>query len=306
MNDTVILYALSRLPHVGRKALEQLLAAFGSPQGILVASAEQLLAAVPAMSVETAKAIPEVDFRKAEDELARCQDEGIQVLTWLDGDYPSNLSAAPDRPAVLMVKGRIVKADEASVAIVGATHPSVAGISEASHLARGLGWRGLTIVSGLAEGIDTAAHFGALEVGARTIAVLGSGLREVYPPRNQRLAQDIAGLGALVSELPPEAKVSVQRLMARNRITSGLSRATIVVESETDSGSLATADRAWRQGRLVYAVDNGKKGNSELLAGGAKPILACEKADFRHLAEEIRRHEVSRHVQADGQLAFEF
>jgi DNA processing protein len=294
------------VPHTGRKVLEHLLAAFGSPQGILEASAERLLAAVPTMSVETAKALLEVDLRKTEDELACFQDEGIQVMTWLDADYPVNLSAAPDRPAILMVKGRIVKADEASVAIVGATHPTVAGISEASHLARGLGWRGLTIVSGLAEGIDTAAHFGALEVGARTIAVLGSGLREVFPPKNQPLAQNVINFGALVSEVHPDAKVSPQRLMARNRITSGLAKATVVVESETDSGSLATADRAWRQGRLVYAVDNGKKGNTELLAGGARLIAPGEKADIKELAEEIRRHEVPKHVHDDGQLSFDF
>jgi len=306
MNDTTVLYALNKAPHVGHRMLEQLLEVFGRPQSILAASVSGLLEAAPRMSAETAQALLDADLEKAEAELAELMAEGITAVSWRDAGYPTNLKGAPDCPAIIMIKGRVTKADTNSVAIVGSTHPTVPGVSLASLLARGLGWRGLTIVSGLAEGIDTAAHFGALEVGARTIAVLGSGLRQVFPLRNRKLAEDIAQLGALVSELPPDLRASSQRLMARNRITSGLAKATIVVESETDSGSLATAERAWRQGRLVYAVDNGKKGNAQLLAQGARRIAPSDKADFKGLAEEIQECEVPGKPKDDGQLKFDF
>jgi len=306
MNDTTVLYALNKVPHVGHRMLEQLLEVFGRPQSILSASASELMEAAPRMSAETAEALLDTDLEEAEAEVAELMAEGVTVVSWQDAGYPANLRGAPDCPAAITIKGKVTKADADSGAIVGATHPTVPGGSLAAQLARGLGWRGLTIVSGLAEGVDTAAHFGALEVGARTIAALGSGLHQIFPRRNHKLAEDITQLGALVSELPPDMRASSQRLMARNRITSGLAKATIVVESETDSGSLATAERAWRQGRLVYAVDSGKRGNAQLLAQGARRIPPGEDVDFKALAEEIQNCEVPGEPKDDGQLKFDF
>ena len=154
-------------------------------------------------------------------------------------------------------------------------------------LGRELAARGLTVVSGLALGIDTAGHRGAIETG-RTIAVLGSGIRHIHPRENAELAEEIVGCGAVLSELHPNTPPKGQHLMARDRLISGLSRAVIVVEAGEKSGSLDTASKAQKQGRLVYAVP-GSAGTDQLLASGARRIEP-ESVDFDQLAREIGDH----------------
>jgi len=222
-----------------------------------------------------------------EAELLSLGDEGIDLLTWDDDRFPAHLRALTDAPLVLFVCGTLKRDDEQAVAVVGTRTPGEHALNLASRLSRELASRGLTIVSGLALGIDTAAHRGALEAG-RTLAVLGSGIRVIHPRENAELAQAIIGRGALLSELHPNTPPRGPQLMARDRIVSGLSRAVIVVEAGAQSGSLDTAARARKQGRLVYAVP-GSAGTEQLIETGARPLDPAS-ADLDLLAAEIANH----------------
>jgi DNA processing protein len=202
----------------------------------------------------------------------RFAERGIQVITWEDADYPPNLLRCDDAPPALFVRGALHSADTRAVAIVGTRTPRPEGARLARQLAFELAQRGWTVVSGLALGIDAAAHQGALDAVGRTLAVLGCGVLRMYPPANLSLAESILKHGAVLSEFHPETGVNAQNLIARNRITSGLSRAVIVVQSGEDSGSMSTARRAWQQRRAVFAVTGGDQGCETLLANGAEPL----------------------------------
>jgi len=187
---------------------------------------------------------------------------------------------------VLVTKGQI-KQDDSAIAIIGTREPSAQASEAARSLARGLADRGITIVSGLALGIDTAAHLGALDAqGGRTIAVLGCGLRHVHPRSNAGLATQIVGRGALVSELHPSTPIQGRHLMARDRIIAGLSRVVVVVEAGLNSGSLDTAQRAMTQGRLLYAMQ-GSEGTDDLISKGVQPITP-DSAELDVLAAAAR------------------
>src|SRR5262249_7970606 len=201
-------------------------------------------------------------------------------------DYPANLRPVGDAPPLLFVRGTLQLEDDRSVAIVGTRQPSLQGIQNAEDLGRGLAERGVTIVSGLAPGIATAAQRGALQAAeGRTLAVPGSGLRAIYPPENIPLAEKIASRGALLSEVNPNTVVNRQNLWARNRIVSGLSRAVIVVEAAERSGSLSTAEAARRQGRLVFAVP-GSPGTGALVVTGAE-VLDPHALDLEGLSARL-------------------
>jgi DNA processing protein len=188
---------------------------------------------------------------------------------------------------VLFMRGALKRMDDNAVAIVGTREPSPAAVELAHTIGRELAARGLTVVSGLALGIDTAGHHGAIETG-RTIAVLGSGIRYVHPRENADLAEQITGCGAILSELHPDTPPRGQNLMARDRIISGLSRAVIVIEAGEKSGSLDTAAKAKKQGRVVYAVP-GSAGTDHLIAGDARRLEPVA-IDFDELAREILNH----------------
>ena len=306
MTEKAIWYALDRLPGVGRRTLEGLLDDFGGAEAVLSASEDELLGSRARIPASTASRIGRLDIDEARRALAALAQTGIEVLTWLEDGYPANLALAPDRPAILMARGSFAAVDTMAAAIVGSTQPSDVGRELAHRLGAELASRGVTVVSGLARGIDTAAHCGAVEAGGRSLAVLGSGLGRIFPPENRELAERIAASGALVSEQPIGTGASGPTLMARNRITSGLAKATIVVECHPDSGTLETATKATRQGRLLYVVDNGMKGNSALLADGARPIPADRSADYGALAQEIGDSEPRIPERTDGQLSFDF
>lgn len=178
----------------------------------------------------------------------------ISFITSADNDYPELLKQISDPPFVLFIKGKIIKEDVLAVGIVGTRYPTVYGREVTERIASDLAVSGVTIVSGMARGIDSIAHRGALEVGGRTIAVLGCGIDVIYPPENRQLYYDITKNGAVVSEFPPGMLVSRGLFPARNRIISGLSRGIIVTEGAKDSGSLITAADAAKQGRDVFAV----------------------------------------------------
>lgn len=216
-----------------------------------------------------------------EKELAKLDHLGVAALTWEDPDYPPRLLEIDTPPPVLYVRGSLDMADEWAIAIVGTRRASAYGRQVTYRLARELAANGVTIVSGLARGIDAEAHRAALEAGGRTIAVFGSGLDIIYPPEHRQLAGEIIGQGAVVSEFalgrPPDAG----NFPARNRIISGLSLGVLVTEGDVDSGALITVDHALEQGRDVFTVPgnitaHGSQGTNRLLQQGAIPVLSAQ------------------------------
>ncbi|MGH2592275.1 MAG: DNA-processing protein DprA [Anaerolineae bacterium] len=278
--------ALSTLPGIGGVTAQKLLDRFGDVESVFSASLEELIE-IPRITPTIAEQVLAAPIEALEAELLSLNDEGIDLLTWNDDRFPPHLRSLPDAPMVLFVRGSIKHDDRRAVAIVGTRTPSENAAAAATLLGRELASRGLTVVSGLALGVDTAAHRGAIEAG-RTLAVLGSGIRFIHPRENAELAEQIVDCGALLSELHPNTPPRGQHLMARDRIVSGLSRAVIVVEAGEKSGSLDTAAKARKQGRLVYAVP-GSAGAEQLLVGGAHR-LDPNFIDFDSLADKIAGH----------------
>lgn len=182
--------------------------------------------------------------------------EEIDKLHWQDKTYPENLLELPanERPELLYLSGKIKKSDKKAVAIVGSRRTTVYGRKMAERFTRELAGNKMTIISGLARGIDTVAHVGALRTGGRTIAVMGCGLDIIYPPENKFLAKKVRENGALISEFPLGTKPQAKNFLTRNRIISGLSLAVLVVEGAERSGTLSTAAWAASQGREVFAI----------------------------------------------------
>jgi DNA processing protein len=231
-------------------------------------------------------------------EMARLEQAGVDLLTWEDANYPKNLREVYNPPPLLHVRGAIQKQDEWAVAIVGTRRASVYGKEAARMLADGLARAGVTVVSGLARGIDTVAHRACLDAGGRTIAVLGCGVDVMYPRQNTRLAAEIVDRGALVSEYALGTRPDASNFPPRNRIISGLALGTIVVEAGLSSGALITAGFAAEQGREVFAVPGnvfakGSRGANQLIQQGAK--MVCSIAD---VLEELNLTMVSEQAQA--------
>lgn len=280
--------ALASLSGVGGATARKLIDQFGDVEAVFDATDEQLLE-VPRVTETMVEGLRGLSPDKYEEEIYALGEQEIDLLTWDDARFPTTLRELKDAPVILFVRGPIKKGDENAVAIVGTRAASDEGTKLAATLARELALRGLCVVSGLALGIDTAAHSGALDAeDGRTIAVLGSGIRVIHPRENAELAERIVSRGALVSELMPNTPPRGPQLMARDRLISGLSRAVIVVEASQKSGSLDTAERARKQGRLVYAVP-GSEGTEGLLKGGARR-LEDKDVDFDALAEAIYTH----------------
>jgi DNA processing protein len=218
--------------------------------------------------------------------LAGLRRSGARVVTWRDEDYPASLRAIDDAPPVLFVRGAFAESERRqwpgdAVAVVGARRATPSGVEIASWLAGGLAARGVCVVSGLARGIDAAAHAGALAGGGTTIAVLGSGFERLYPPEHASLADSVARSGALVSEFVPDTPALPEFFPRRNRIIAGLAKATVVVEASAMSGALVTARLAMEQGREVLAVprdplQQGSEGPNALLADGAAPARSAD------------------------------
>jgi DNA processing protein len=231
-------------------------------------------------------------------ELSRLERLGVQLLTWADADYPRNLRQVYNAPPLLYVRGSLDERDEWAVAVVGTRRASVYGKEAARMVARGLAQAGVTVVSGMARGIDTVAHQACLDAGGRTVAVLGCGVDVVYPRSNARLASDIVERGALVSEYTLGTRPEAGNFPPRNRIISGLTLGTVVVEADRGSGALITAGFAAEQGREVFAVPGsvfakGSRGTNELVQQGAK--MACTVVD---VLEELNLTMVSEQAQA--------
>jgi DNA processing protein len=233
-----------------------------------------------------------------EAEVERVQKAGIQLLTWNDANYPPNLHQIYNAPPVLYVRGQLKDQDEWAVAIVGTRRASVYGKEAARMFGAGLARAGVTIVSGLARGIDTVAHQSCLDAGGRTVAVLGSGVDVIYPAANARLAAQIMEQGAVISEYALGTRPEARNFPPRNRIISGLTLGTVVVEADLSSGARITADFAAEQGRDVFAVPGsifarGSRGTNDLIQQGAK--MVCKVND---VLEELNLTMVSEQAQA--------
>lgn len=242
-------------PGVGPRAATKLLERFGSAEAVFAATRAELESL--RLRPEAIESIMARDlFEHAADEMERVRSMGADILLLDDGVYPQLLREIFDPPITLYVKGEWATAlEQPCVAIVGSRRSSTYGQNAATMLARDLAGRGLTIISGLARGIDAAAHRGAMEAGGRTVAVMGTGLDEIYPRDHRKLADEILESGgALVSEFPLETPPAPQNFPYRNRVISGLSLGVLVVEAAENSGSLITARLALEQGREVFAV----------------------------------------------------
>ncbi|MSR57977.1 MAG: DNA-protecting protein DprA [Planctomycetaceae bacterium] len=255
-NNAQLLAALrlNLVAGVGPRTQQSLLARFGTPQAVFAASGDELLD-VDGIGPKLAAAVQAAAHdRAAERELARCRELAIDLILRGDPRYPEPLEKICDPPGVLYCQGQLEPGDQLSIAIVGSRRCTIYGRQQAEKLAGALTRAGMTVVSGLARGIDAAAHEGALAAGGRTIAVLGTGLDRIYPPEHVDLARRVARQGALVAETSLDQAPLPGLFPQRNRIISGLSLGVIVIEATRNSGALHTVRHAVEQGREVFAV----------------------------------------------------
>lgn len=272
------LVGLNLVSDIGSIRLKKLLEYFDKPESILNAPRGKLTA-VSGIGEKIAGGICALKKQSIDKELALAEKYKLKIITCGDAAYPKNLKYIPDPPIVLYVKGELKEEDALSIGIVGSRRASFYGLSCAEKFARDLAAKGFTIVSGMARGIDTASHKGALKEGGRTIAVIGSGFNNIYPQENIRLSEEIAQNGAVISEFPVNTEPLKQNFPRRNRVISGLSLGVLVVEAARNSGALITADFALEQGRDVFAlpgkIDSGTSfGTNWLIKQGAK-LASC-------------------------------
>jgi DNA processing protein len=296
MDEKVFWMGFNLVKGIGAVRFQNLISFFGSLEVAWQAPIEALASA--GLSQKIIENL--VLVRKSKDlqkiwESLLAQD--IQVLTWQDTAYPSALREIDQPPPVLYLRGAYIPEDDRAIAIVGTRRLTPYGRQVADELAAYLAHHGLTIVSGLARGVDAVAHEGALKAGGRTIAVMGSGVDVIYPPENKHLAEQIIKQGALISDYPMGTQPEGVNFPPRNRIISGLARATVVVEAGEKSGALITATFAAEQGREVLAVPGTihapqSKGANRLIQQGARPLLAMqdvlEAIDFEHAQEHYQ------------------
>ncbi len=281
MDDRFHWLALNFIPGVGPVLIKALLDRFGNPKRIFRASRREL-ARVDGIGERLVEAIKKTDIRgKVQRELKLIEELKASIVTLRDQSYPNNLRQIFDPPPLLYVRGDLQQEDELAISIVGSRLTSNYGRMVTERIAGDLARHGVTIVSGMARGIDSAAHRGALSVGGRTIAVLGCGVDIVYPPENRRLFGEIVCNGAVISEFPISTPPEGINFPRRNRIISGLSLGVVVVQADSRSGSLITARLALEQNRDVFAVPGnvgtaGSRGTNRLIKQGAKLIESAE------------------------------
>ncbi len=275
--------------------------AMGGPEKLFFADRDELVAAEPLLQSAEADKLMDKSLEASDRALRFCQEHGISVVTVQDAAYPDRLRHIPDPPTVLYVWGKLPPVDESLfLAVVGTRKATPYGIRMAARLGRELAESGAVVVSGLAEGCDSAAMEAALRAGGTAVGVLGTAIDEVYPAKNRALFEEVRARGALVSEYPPGLRTFPASFKARNRIITGLSLGVAVVEAPARSGTRSTADHALEQGRDVFAVPGNadsytSAGCNQLIAQGAVPI-ACG-ADILRAYEG--RNDLSRQKTAE-------
>lgn len=280
MTPLEALIGLNMIPDIGSIWLNKLLNYFGKPESILKASREKLMG-VSGIGEKIALKITALKKEDLDNEFALVKKYGLKIITIGAQDYPDILNNIPAPPIVLYMKGEIKQDDKSSIAIVGSRRASFYGLDCAEKFASQLANLGLTVVSGMARGIDTQAHRGALKAKGRTIAVLGSGFSHIYPSQNRELVEVISNNGAVISEFPCNVSPLPPNFPRRNRIISGLSLGVLVVEAARNSGALITADFALEQGREVFCLpgkidSQNSFGTNELIKQGAKLVSCVE------------------------------
>jgi len=296
--------AFNRVPGIGPVRLAALLEICGDVETAWHASIQQMQAArLDRRSIELF-----LNARRSIDparELRWVQEAGVAAITWEEAEYPALLRVVDGAPPVLYVRGRLTSQDEWAVAVVGTRRATTYGREVAQVLGTELARAGVTVVSGLALGIDTVAHRAAIEAGGRTIAVLGSGVDQIYPPQNRGLALSIIQQGALISEYALGTRPDANNFPPRNRIISGLSRGIIVVEAGERSGALITARFAADQGKELFAVPGsilspGSTGCNLLIQQGATPLLSVHDVlEQLNLVRAVDQREARTTVAAD-------
>jgi len=280
--DLIDLLRLSLIPGVGPKTRKKLLERFGTPAAVLAAAPSDLRE-IDGVGPKLLQKIASEEHRQfdAAAEIAACRASGIDILTENHPSYPRLLKEIHDPPGVLFIRGELKPQDAMAIGIVGTRHATPYGLRQAERLAGSLSRAGFTIISGLARGIDAAAHRGALAAGGRTIAVLASGVMNIYPPEHDKLAAEVAAQGALVSEAPPHMEPLSGTFPQRNRLISGLALGVIIVEAADRSGALITARHAYEQGKEVFAVPGSvenrtSRGCHRLIRDGAKLVETAD------------------------------
>lgn len=276
------LIALCSSPHLGPVTIRRLLSAFGSAEGVFKSS-KQALSAVDGVSDKRASWIAEYrDWDALMRNVRRVEADGVSLAFHGHEGYPSALyDLGQDAPPLLYVKGRVLDDDRFAVAMVGSRKASDYGLAVTSKISTALGGMGISVVSGMARGIDTAAHRGAIKSGGRTLAVLGCGIDVVYPPESRGLMDRIASAGAVITEFSPGTRPLRENFPRRNRLISGLSMGVMVAEAALRSGSLITARFALEQGKDVFAVPGSimsetSAGTNELLKQGARMVRGAQ------------------------------
>jgi len=305
--------ALNLVPGIGSVLYKRLIDYFKSAEAVFSAPYQEILK-VDGIGSKAALAINNFTQNAlVEEKLLLTKRAKARLLTLEDEDYPTNLLRINNPPPVLYVKGMIKKDDQFAVAVVGSRTPSKYGELVAGSISRDLAAEGITIVSGMARGIDSISHREALYTGGRTIAVLGSGIDIIYPPENSGLFDKIVQNGAIVTEYPISTPPDGINFPNRNRIISGLSLGVVIVEAGAKSGSLITAELAVRQGRKLFAVpgqigSTGSKGTNRLIKDGATLI---ENADdvlktiippHRNYEKTTRGHRVEKELPRNAEL----
>jgi DNA processing protein len=298
------LIAFNRVQGLGPVTARQIIEALGSLVAVFETSAERLME-IPGIGSERALLLTrELKEVSAEEELERAAKTGVKIITWDDEGYPALLKEIADPPLVLYVAGEVAVLDTPAIALVGTRHPSMYGRETARRFAYQLAGAGYTITSGLAEGVDTEAHAGALKAKGRTIAVLGGALDCLYPKSNTTLAREIATQGgAVVSEYPFGRQPDRQTFPMRNRIVSGLSKGVLVVEAPMNSGTLITARQGMEQNRSVMAIPGridsaASQGCHALLKQGARLVTSPEE-----VIEEVQDLFVGKSARISAGLA---
>jgi len=279
--------AWNKIPDIGPKRFFKLLEYFGTAEAAWQAKSGEISRVLVLSSKISSRIFEEKNNNIPERELDLIKRHKVNILTIEDTLYPDNLKTIHYPPPVLYYKGTIVESDKNSISIVGSRKATYYGKMVAEKLSKDLALAGLTIISGMARGIDTATHKGTLSVKGRTIAVLGCGIDYIYPPENRKLAQEIEESGAVLSEFPLSTLPERQNFPRRNRIISGLSLGTVVVEAAEKSGALITADFALDQGKEVFAIPGNinsplSNGTHNLIKQGAKLVN-----NYRDILEEI-------------------
>lgn len=296
--------ALTMVSQIGPARMGRLLERFGNAEAAWKASPLDLAGAgldrraIESLAALRGKLDPAAEWR-------RIEAAGVQVLTLDDPAYPTRLREIADPPPVLYVKGALTDADDWSVAVVGTRRSTPYGRQATERIVGDVAAAGVTIISGLARGIDTWAHRAALARGGRTIAVLGSGIDRIYPDENRSLAEQIVQHGAVISEFPLGAPPDAMNFPRRNRIVAGLARATLVVEADHKSGAMITANQAAEQGRDVFAVPGSilspmSAGPNQLIKEGARVVTeAADILEELHLTAVVEQRAARETLPAD-------